>query len=366
VATARLACNAAAVPRDPDAFFHMLEDGELPPVVAFGGAERIYVDDALAIVRKRALSGAMVEFNHDRLSARDQAATAAVSACRTLPVMAQRRLVEVRDAGAWRDDDVFVLEAYLDAPVKESVLCLVFDDVDLRDKLVKVIDKKAALCRFEHPKERDMPRHVERRARRHNLKLDRAAVDALAATVGADLTLLERALEKLALVAGHGPVTASDVEKHVADTHLEDAFAFARAVAIADRKTALSALGALQSAREEPIRIVGLLAWQLRQIARARALIDDGRDPARELNLFGDRLSATMTAAKKVDMRGHGQRLARLAESDRLLKGSRQPPWLVMSRLLIDLCPTPASTSSSGGAAGPARSQSRSTRTDRP
>jgi DNA polymerase III delta subunit len=149
-------------------------------------------------------------------------------------------------------------------------------------------------------------------------------------------------------------VSAALVEAHVADTHLEDAFAFARAVAVQDRSSALASLGALQAAREEPLRIVGLLAWQLRQLARARALLDEGRDPARELNLFGDRLSTTMSAARKLDMRGHAARLARLGESDRLLKGSRQPPWLVMARLVMDLCPAVVVAAET-----PARSQRR-------
>jgi DNA polymerase-3 subunit delta len=348
------------MPRDPDAFFNAIENGDLPPVIAMGGAERVYVDDAIATIRKRALEGAIADFNHDRTSARERSVPQIVTMCRTFPVMAKRRLVEVKDAGSIREADLDALGEYLDKPSPESVLVLLFDDIDLRDKLVKLVDKKAVLCRFEHPKERDMPTHVLRRSRRHKLKLDRDSTDALAATVGADLTLLERALEKLALVADDGVVTVELVEKHVADTHIEDAFAFARAVARQERGPALASLAALQAAREEPLRIVGLLAWQLRQIARARALLDDGKSPQEvgaELNLFGDRLSTVMGTARKLDMKGHGARLAHLAEVDKLLKGSRQPPWLVMTRLVMDLCPLPARSRDVGGRPGPAPSR---------
>lgn len=336
------------MPASPDAFFNTIEKPDLPPVIAMGGAERVYVDDALTTIRKTALSGGMADFNHDRTSARERTVAQVVSMCRTLPVMSKRRLVEVKDAGAWKDDGSLAeLTVYLERPSPETVLLLLFDDIDLREKIVKVIDKGALLCRFEHPKDREMPSHVQRRARRHQLKLDGGAVDALAATVGADLTLLERALEKLALVALEGGViTAELVEKHVADTHLEDAFAFARAVARQQRGPALTAMASLQAAREEPLRIVGLLAWQLRVVARARALLDEGASAqsiGSELSLFGDRLSSTLELARKLDMRSHAQRLAALAEADRALKGSRQPPWLVMTRLVMGLCPlTPA------------------------
>lgn len=330
------------MPRDPDAFFSIIEEQTLPPVIACGGAERVYVDDAVATVRRRALVGGLADFNHDRVSARDRSLPEILALANTLPMMAPRRLVEVRDAEAVREHDLAALEAYLLAPARETVLFLLLGAIDLRERTIKLLDKHALLCRFEHPRDRDMPRHVARRAQRHGLQLDQAAADALTTTVGADLTLLERALEKLALVADGGVVTEELVATQVADTHLEDAFALARAVAAGDRKAALRSLGALQGAREEPLRLVGLLAWQLRQIARARALLDDGRGPqdvGRELSLFGDRLQAALGAARGADSDVHTARLVRLAAADRLLKGSRQPAWLVMNRLVLDLCP---------------------------
>lgn len=333
------------MPRDPDAFLHVVEEQPLPPVIACGGVERVYTDDVVATVRRRALAGGLPDFNHDRVSARDRPFADVVALANTLPMMSPRRLVEVRDAEAIREHDLPALEAYLQAPAKETVLLLLFGAIDLRDKAIKLLDKHALLCRFEHPKERDLPQHVARRARRHGLTLDRAAVDALAATVGADLTLLERALEKLALMAEGGVVGAALVETHVADTHLEDAFALARAVASGDRAAALRSLGALQANREEPLRLLGLLAWQLRQVARTRALLDAGSGPqevGRELSLYGDRLQAAVGAAKNGDAAAHAARLVRLAGADGVLKGSRQPPWLVMHRLVLDLCPAPA------------------------
>lgn len=343
------------MPRDPDAFLNIVEERELPPVVACGGVERVYTDDVIATVRRRALAGGLADFNHDRVSARDRSFTDIAALANTLPTMAPRRLVEVRDAEALRDHDLPALEAYLKSPAPQTVLLLLFGAIDLRDKAIKLLDQRALLCRFEHPRERDLPQHVARRARRHGLALDGAGIDALAATVGADLTLLERALEKLALVADGGSVTAALVETHVADTHLEDAFALARAVAHGDRAAALRSVGALQAAREEPLRLVGLLAWQLRQIVRTRAMLDLGQGAQQiggELSLYGDRLQAAIGAARSGDAAAHAARLARLAGADRVLKSSRQPPWLIMHRLVLDLCPAAAR---GGGAAAPLR-----------
>jgi DNA polymerase-3 subunit delta len=327
-----------------EAFLGVLERGELPAIVAFGGAERTFVDDALAAVRSRVLSGGLADFNHDRTSARERRANEVVSLCNTLPVMAPRRLVEVRDADAFGEDDVEALSGYLERPCRETVLCLVMGEVDERGRLAKLLVKsgEALVCRFDHPKEHEMPRVVERRAKRLKVSLQPGAADALAMTVGNDVTLLDRALEKLS-VAVDADVSVDDVGRHVADTHMENAFAWVRAVAVADRAAALRATAALQAAREEPPRLLGLLAWQLRQIATARALLDAGRDPVRELNLFGDRIAPVMQAARAFDSARHAARLVRLAEADRAMKSSRQPVWLQLTRLVQEL--TLASTS---------------------
>ena len=79
-------------PATLDAFFATLQKTPLPAVLAMGGAERVYVDDALTTVRS-ALFGAdrsrgMADFNHDRTSARERSFNQVASMCRTLPVMA--------------------------------------------------------------------------------------------------------------------------------------------------------------------------------------------------------------------------------------------------------------------------------------
>lgn len=330
---------------DVDRFFQVLEEQDPPAVIAVGGPERAFVDDTLRVVRERALAGAIVEFNHDRASARDLTCDAVVSLARTLPTMAPRRLVEVHDADALGEGGMERLEAFLAAPVPETVLVFVFGQMDARGRLVKALKKhKAHLMRFEHPRERDVPALVRMRARRHKLKLGGDAVEAVAVTVGTDLVLLDRALEKLALVAEGREVTLEDVSEHVADTHLEDAFGLVRALAEGNRKAALRTLAALEQNRDEPLRLLGLIAWQLRRSLRARAILDEGgtdADVGNAFNLYPNRARELVSAARKVDRATHERRLLRVAVTDRALKQSRGSAWRWMERLVLELCPEP-------------------------
>ena len=109
-----------------DAFFQTIESDVLPRIIAFGGEERVFVDDALDIIRRRALEGGLADFNHDRTSGRDREPGEIIAMCKTLPTMAPRRLVEVADAQDLRDDALAIFQRYVEDPCPETVLCLVF------------------------------------------------------------------------------------------------------------------------------------------------------------------------------------------------------------------------------------------------
>jgi DNA polymerase-3 subunit delta len=318
-----------------------LSAGKIPRVIAIGGEARVLVDDALTTLRKLVLAGGLADFNHDRLSAK-QGAEGIVTAAETFPVMAPLRLVEVENADALGEEGLRVLDPYLEKPCETTVLVLKLDHVDLRQKLGKALEKKTTLVRCEHPRERDMPDLVRVRARKFGVTLDEEVALTIALSTGTDLGLVDRALEKLALVCAERAVSIADVSEHVADTHMEDAFAFGGAVARADRRAALQSLAALEKNRAAPLQLVGLVAWQLRQVVKAREMLDDGagaRDVKEALRAFGDRGDVLIAAARRFDLRAHKRRLGRLGAIDQALKSSRAKDNLWLERLVLELCP---------------------------
>jgi len=314
----------------------------LPSVCAFFGDEKALIDEAQSHVRLLANAQGLVDFNFDRLSARSASMQAIVASAQTLPVMAAQRFVEVCDAEAIAADDLELLERYLAAPNQSTVLALFFQSNDSRPKIMKLLENHAQLFRFEHPKEAHMFDWAMRRAKRHKLVLTEEAASCLCMVVGIDLLLLERALEKLVLVTNlERAATAQDVSLHVAATRLEDAFALGRAVALSSRKDAVASLARLKAAREVPLRLLGMLLWQMKQVVSARILIDSGADDKSlqtALSLYGERLKVVSTAARKRPLDAHMKRVLKLAELDVTLKSSRAPAWLHLERTVMQLC----------------------------
>lgn len=306
-------------------------------VMAFGGSERVRIDEALLLIRQKVLTAA-ADFNHDRINGPESDFSSIVSAANTLPMMADMRLIEIRQAEGLKEDLEPFLE-YITAPCSTSILVLIFDHVDLRQKLPKALAAQNQLYVFDAPKEFEMPQIIAEYLKKHELKCSSEAANLLAITVGTDISFLENALLKLSVAVANKNVQADDIEKHLKGKN-HDAFTFGRLVANADKPRALTLLCNLQNEQEVPLKLVGLLAWQLRQILRCRSLFDQGLTASaieKKLALFGQNKDF-LRIAQKGSLQWHIYRLTRLNVLDRELKSLPGSPWLYFEKCIIDLC----------------------------
>ena len=110
-----------------DALFRSLSKGELAPVYYLYGLEDVLKDEAVRAILDRALDPAMREFNLDQRSAAQLDPEEIHALCNTLPMMAQRRVVVIREVEAWRrkTKSKSEFQRYLERPSPETVVVLV-------------------------------------------------------------------------------------------------------------------------------------------------------------------------------------------------------------------------------------------------
>jgi DNA polymerase-3 subunit delta len=159
---------------------------------------------------------------------------------------------------------------------------------------------------------------------------------------GADLGVLEGEVEKLAAFAGRGGrITVATVEEVLAGRRAGETavFGWVDAVFLRRPDEALRGLGRLLDAGEEPLRLLALLARQLRLVWSARALADRGAGLAE----IGEALvpRARFLAGKLLEQaRGFDEgEFARLheamVEADLALKSSPASERFVLERLVL-------------------------------
>jgi DNA polymerase-3 subunit delta len=321
---------------------NQVADPELPPVCVITGSERVFVERAVDALRAAVVGDGPRGFNDDLFQGQGLSAQAVIGAARTLPMMAARRLVLVRGVDAMSAGELEALGAYLQSPVRETTLVLVGEKLDGRSKFAKVAREAGYWFEAEPPRPQEVPQlaQAEARARGHQLAYD--AAQALADALGADLSALDDALERLSLFVGEGkPIEIEHVEHCVAHVRIASVWSLVDAVSARDAKTALSAAASLLSDREPPLRILALVARQLRSVAKMRDALASGLKPQEAAQKAGVPPFKARDLANSV-RRFDDEKLARafrlIAEADLLLKGSKVPGPRVLERTLLALC----------------------------
>ena len=342
-----------------------LDAASAQPVYFVHGKERYLVDRALELLRARVLDARTRDFNYELYQAKEAGADRIVNAARTLPMMAKRRLVLVRDFDALKADDQAKLIPYLEDPAPESVLVLEADKLDSRTRFGAAVKKYATCIKLDPLYERQLLGFVRTEAKRRKLVLDTGAGEFLCEEVGADLGALADTVERLALWSesrGGGAVTARDVESQVPGGRQRTVFELADAVGKGDRARALKILSSMLESRESGVRVVAMLARHVRQLWSADGLMR-AKTPRSELAsalgippFFVDGIvdQARRVAAGSSSGGGGGggsgaggeaafrELHAALVRADRELKSSRLDEARIMERLVLDLTPQPS------------------------
>ena len=304
--------------------------GRLEPIYVLHSEHPILIDRVLGALRDAAVPPAARGFNYDVVEGKPTGARIAALA-QTLPMMAQRRMVYVRDLSAMAADDAEPLLGYLARPNPSTVIAAVATKIDKRVKLYAQLSKRGYLHVLEAP--RQLAPWLRNEAKQQGVQLDPAAITRLIDAVGDDLSRLALTVEQLGLYAGRRAVTSDDVDDLVADTRERTVFELTDAIGAADRPRALAAVGALCDQRESAVGVVVMLARHVRQLTLVHSLRDTGAPRGSWAPALGvppfvvDKLIAQ---ARSYSPAALGQATRRLANADRALKGditlSSTPP----------------------------------------
>jgi DNA polymerase-3 subunit delta len=284
----------------PEAARKQIAAGTLQPVYLLVGD-----DDRLISGISDALAGTLEEdlrpFNYERFYASDKGVlpAAVIEAARVVPMMAPRRMVVVLRAESWlkpkrgapaeapeeaetpgapetMDKSVLApLTDYLKSPLDSAVLVLVAADVNKSLAAVKALQKMATVVECfglaEGARGGDPVRlalaEIGQAAAASGRSLDPAAAQMLAERSGGDISKLRADLDHLLLfVEGKRAITAADVELVVSDREtVQDPWALVNAIERGHAAEALRLLGLSMENGEVPLKVLGQLAWWVRE-----------------------------------------------------------------------------------------------------
>jgi DNA polymerase-3 subunit delta len=318
-----------------------IEAGSIPPAIVIAGAERFFVDRAVAALRRAVVGDGPSGFNEDVFEGKTSSAARICDAARTLPMLASQRLVLVRDLDALAAAELDRLADYFENPCPSACLVLLAEKLDGRTKLARRAQKLDLVVDAAPVKLHEMRGFVQAETRRRGMKMAPDAAAALVDAIGNDLPAIDDALERLGLYAGEGaPIDLAAVEACVTKVRVESIWALVDAVGLRDRRTALRAASSLLADREPPLRILAMVARQLRIVSRMQSALASGAPAQEAARIAGAppfKARDLAAAARRFDGKALARAFTVLAQADLALKGSKRPPDVVLQGAILEL-----------------------------
>lgn len=254
-----------------------LEAKELMPIYALYGDEVFLIDEMVKSIIEFGLGGGPKDFNFDTYYGSEGDATAIRDAVEMLPMMAERRIVLVKDADRLSAKDLEALQPIAESPIDSAVLVLVGEKLDLRKKFFKLVEKSGAVVKFDRLPEGAVLQWIQFLCERQGKRIEHEASILLLQMVGPSLLDLNNEILKLSqFIGARAEIGYADVESIVSHSRIESVFGLTAAIGEKDKAKALIFLAQLLDHGESEVGILALVSRHLRILVMIQEAVASG------------------------------------------------------------------------------------------
>lgn len=318
------------------------------------GEDDFQKDDAVKQLIEAAVEPAMRDFNMEVLRAQDLDAKSLDAALSALPMLADRRIVVIRDAGAMKKDARKVLDKYLAKPSSDVLVILV---ESAGGKTDREFSKSATPLEFEYLTAERIPRWITHYSSTYfNTKISAEAADLLQTAAGTDLHQLVSELDKLSSYTNGREIQENDVSAVVGVRRGETMADFLDQVAMRNVTKALELVPLILSQpKTSGVQMVMALTVQTIALAWGKARLKEGLSQSRlqgeyfgllkqSGSLFtgrpwGSAATAWASGVERWSTASLERALDALLDADRALKETRlSSEEQILSTLVLSMC----------------------------
>jgi DNA polymerase-3 subunit delta len=336
----------------PDELLGRLEKGTPIPAILLLGEEPYLRDACRTQLIARFVPEASRTWAVSRYSAERGETQAAFEQAQTLPMLSPQQVVFLEDVEAIeklgeknRDEAVAQLGAYLENPAPFTVLVMEATGLDQRMKLGKLLAEKTLVVECglgEKPEERlaSATALAKTIAKEVGVEFEKGAAEDLAEFVASDLMRLKTEIDKLTTYAAERKlIRRQDVSAMVISEKTTTVWELADMLASRQPKKALDFLDRLLRDGEEPLSILGAMAWMYRKLIEASEVkgVTNGWQAARALGMRPEQAELALQSARKISKPRLLAGLHALRNADDRLKGGGAEPRTTMEFLVTEL-----------------------------
>lgn len=319
-----------------------LKKGDIAPVYLIYGEEKFFHDELIERIINTSLDPGTKDFNRDIFYASETSVDKIINISRSFPMMAQRRVVVVKDIQQFKPADLKHLADYVVKPSKSSCLILSLPERRKTGKWFMMIFNNAVTIDCRKLYDNEVPAWVEQYLQTKKIAISKDAIYLLQAQVGNSLLDLVNELEKIQInIHPRANITVEDVQQVTSISKQFNIFELCNAVGEKNFPQAIAILNKLLAQGESPI---GMIIQLMRHFVNLMKINENMRRGNRSINelmkvtgLTYYFVNGMINQSKNFSPVQYRNTFNYLAEADLHLKSGYQKPGMVLELLLYKL-----------------------------
>lgn len=316
-----------------------LKGRKFSPVYLFYGEEDFLAGEAIDLIITSALAPEQQGFNLDVVYGSDADARDIVSHASSFPLMAERRVVVVKEVDKLVNKEL--LTPFIERPAPSTCLVLQAAKPDMRKKPYAIVKRTGTVIKCDPIRDYQIAGWIGTRVRQQGWEIDAEAVKILAAYVGTSLRDIQNELDKLYIFLGEKrPITPDDIRAVVGLSKEYNVFELQNAIGAKNLASAMEILTRMLDAGESPILIVVLLTRYFTTLWKLHDLRRRGTSTGELAGAIGVNpyfVKDYVAASGKYPQEQVERSYEILLAADEQLKSSSQDPMQVMQNMLVRL-----------------------------
>ncbi|ANE47279.1 DNA polymerase III subunit delta [Paenibacillus swuensis] len=326
-----------------------IHQGQVKPVYVCYGTEKYLMDEFVTYTIHQLIEPDYMDFALSKFDMAETRLEEVIDDAETPPFLAPRKVVIAKDATfltAAKDNGklehrIERLLEYMDKPVEGAVIVFTVaaEKLDERKKIVKQLKERAALIPFQALSAEELAQWVERKAEQLHSVITRVTAEQLIRNAGTSLQTLSAELEKMSLYVGkEGTITGDIVENMVVRSTEQNVFLMIEELAQLRTEKAMRIFYDLLKMREEPIKLIALIARQFRIMLQVKEMTQQGysqQQTAQQLSLHPYGVKVAAEQGRKFEMKRLASILSELAELDYRMKSGKIDKVLGLELFLL-------------------------------
>lgn len=313
----------------------------------FYGEEAFLLHYYLEKLKKQRLNELTESFNYHRLTNENFDVQIFADAVESLPIMAEYTMVQVDDVDLFKlpeAERIKMAEVLSDIP---DWCCVIFAystvewKPDKRQKkLWEAVDQNGIAVEFAKQSQADLIAWITRHFAAKNKRISANLCTYLIEITGGTMTALGGEIEKICAYSGADEIKKSDIDAVTEPILDAVVFQMTDLLGQGNFSAALLKLDQLLKMQQEPIFILGAVGSQLRRVAAARVLLDNGRNAGELMKMYGMGDYAarkTMESARRFSATFCRKASELVLETDNKMKTSFDTPQRLLELLVVQL-----------------------------